>query len=247
MITGYVHGQSLRLSAPTVASSTVDYLEAQFIFRQRDWDGLSVIKAVFAQGEEVYTIPLTDGYIRQEDHLNLSAGIWSVHLVGSAYAEGEIVRRITTAVDHLTVVQTGAVDGEPLPEVPATAVERLEAAIEELRQNCGGTDKYVSDYRIETIGFPGRSYIVLIYSDESELKIELPQMGIDIDDVIQLGTSDPTGNTSGATKQLYINTSTGKVWVCKNGLMRPVQWVSLSGGKTEIIDDGGTVTVKFGG
>ena len=129
MITGYVHGQSLRLSAPTVAASTVDYLEAQFIFRQRDWDGLSVIKAVFEQGEEAHAIPLTDGYIRREDHLNLSAGVWSVHLVGSAYADGVLVQRITTAPDHLTVVPCGAVDGSPLPTIPPTDAERIEGLI----------------------------------------------------------------------------------------------------------------------
>ena len=134
MITGYVHGQSLRLSAPTVASSTVDYLEAQFIFRQRDWDGLSVIKAVFEQGEEAHAIPLTDGYIRQEDHLNLSAGVWSVHLVGSAYADGVLVQRITTVPDHLTVVPCGAVDGDVLPAIPATDAERLEARQDELEK-----------------------------------------------------------------------------------------------------------------
>lgn len=234
MITGYVHGQTLKLSAPIIASDTVDYLEAQFLFRQRDWDGLSVIKAVFVHDETAHTIPLTDGRIRHEDHLNLAAGTWSVHLVGSAYVDGTLVQRITTAPDHLTVVPCGAVDGDPLPEMPATDAERLEARMEaaETALKERTDDKYVSSYRIISSVDGNTHTLYLIFTDKSELKIPLPQMGIDIDRVVKFGTEDPTENTYGETKQLYINTATGAAWVCENGQSWPVRWIPISGGGT---------------
>ena len=138
--------------------------------------------------------------------------------------------------------------GTGVPDNPAPDVyDQIMALLDGIGPGGVGTDKFVSDYRIVSQPDTAGHTLVLIYNDGTELAVPLPQMGIDIDDVIQFGTSDPTGNTSGATKQLYINTSTGKMWVCKNGLVRPVQWISLNGGKTEIIDGGETVTVKFGG
>ena len=254
MITGYVHGQSLRLSAPTVASSTVDYLEAQFIFRQRDWDGMTVIKAVFAQGDTAYAIPLTDGRIRREDHLNLSVGTWAVHLVGSSYAGGVLVQRITTAVDHLTVVQTGAVDGEPLPEVPATDVERLEAEIEQIRRG-GGTVK-VSATRPETDDVGG------LWFDTSTGKLRVctsltlpgmagypPVPNYTDAGAVSVSEAAPSDAVAG---NVWYNPSSGVLYICvgRDVTVMPPSGVPIwasAGGKTEIIDGGETVTVKFGG
>ena len=159
----------------------------------------------------------------------LQIGVYAGNLQTSTAAMVRMCDSIRTA---------GGVPAEPEPAVYDQIMERL---------NSASVGKHISDYRILSQPDTAMHTLVLIYSDGTEMAIPLPQMGIDIDDVIQFGTSDPTGNTGGATKQLYINTSTGKMWVCKNGLMRPVQWISLSGGRTEIIDDGETVTVKFGG
>lgn len=240
MIVGHVTGQSLRLHHSAIADKTIDYLEAQFIFRTDDWKDMTTIKAVFELYGEEYAIPLPeDGRIRKEDHLNLSEGLWRVHLVGSRYDGEDVVERITTMQDVLRIMPTGGVDGDVLPEIPVTDVERLEARIAELEENAGGgDDKYVSWYHMITQVEENKHWLVLEFSDGTEMEIALPEMGIDIDRVVQFGTEDPTGETAGETKQLYINTSTGKMWVCKNGMMWPTQWISLSGGD----DTGGGIT-----
>lgn len=155
MITGFVTGQSLRLHHGVVASDTIDYLEAEFLFRTDDWRDASEIKAVFTRDDGVgeYAIPLTEGKIRKEDHLNLSKGLWKVHLVGCMYSGGKIVQRITTVPDFLRVEKAGAVDGEPLPEVPATDVERLEAKIEGVRQS--SKTEIIDDGEAVTVKFGG--------------------------------------------------------------------------------------------
>jgi hypothetical protein len=215
MITGYVNGQSLRLSAPAVAASTVDYLEAQFIFRQRDWDGLSVIKAIFRSDAAgtTYAVPLTDGCIRREDHLNLSAGIWSVHLVGSAYKGGELVHRITTAPDCITVMPCGDVDGEPLPSIPATDVERLEAALEQIRNSVGG-GKTVADVSwVEMADSGGRSEFLLrvTYTDDTTNDIQIPTLDSQLKQIIHIGSTAPR---MAQVRELWYNTDEKMLYIC---------------------------------
>ena len=137
MITGFVQGQVLRLSAPVVAADTLDYLTAQFVFRSADWSGTEKW-AHFAKGGTVYDIPLTDDKIRREDHLNLGAGEWKVYIHGNRFADGTVVERITTAEDVLCVVPTGALNGEPFPEMPASATEQILARLDKVEQG-GGT------------------------------------------------------------------------------------------------------------
>lgn len=138
MITGFVQGQVLRLSAPVVAADTLDYLTAQFVFRSADWNGMEKW-AHFAKGGTVYDIRLTDDKIRREDHLNLGAGEWKVYIHGNRFAAGTVVERITTAEDVLRVVPTGALNGEPFPEMPASVTEQILARLDEVEQNGGGT------------------------------------------------------------------------------------------------------------
>jgi hypothetical protein len=138
MITGFVQGQVLRLSAPVVAADTLDYLTAQFVFRSADWSGMEKW-AHFAKGGTVYDIPLTDDKIRREDHLNLGAGEWKVYVHGNRFADGTVVERITTAEDVLRVVPTGALNGEPFPEMPASVTEQILARLEDIEQNGGGS------------------------------------------------------------------------------------------------------------
>lgn len=126
MIVGYVTGQELRMESPVVVADTVNYLSARFVFRNKDWDGLAV-RAVFAFGESSFSFPLTDGMIRQKDGLNLSAGAWRVHLVGSSVVDGVLAQRITTNPAEIMVQPTGGLGGGLLPEIPATDVERLAA------------------------------------------------------------------------------------------------------------------------
>lgn len=138
MITGFVQGQVLRLSAPVVAADTLDYLTAQFVFRSADWNGMEKW-AHFAKGGTVYDVRLTEDKIRREDHLNLGAGEWKVYIHGNRFAEGKVVERITTAEDVLCVVPTGALNGEPFPEMPASVTEQILARLEDVEQNGGGS------------------------------------------------------------------------------------------------------------
>ena len=138
MITGFVQGQVLRLNAPVVAADTLDYLTAQFVFRSADWNGMEKW-AHFAKGGTVYDIPLTDDKIRREDHLNLAAGEWKVYVHGNRFEGGKVVERITTAEDVLCVVPTGALNGEPFPEMPASVTEQILSRLDKVEQGGGGT------------------------------------------------------------------------------------------------------------
>lgn len=131
MIYGNIHHQRLTLGNEHVVADTIDYLEMKFLFRTDDWDGLEKW-AHFMCGDTVYDIPLTDGCIRKEDHLNLSAGTWQIWLHGSGFADGEVIERITTSAAELTVLPCGNLDGEPFPEVPASELERILARLKRL-------------------------------------------------------------------------------------------------------------------
>lgn len=147
MITGYVTGQALRFGSVVIAAGTLDWLEVQFVFmRSGDWEGLTDVRAVFERTDPAaaYSIPLTflpdgSGRILPEDHLNLTEGVWAVHLVGVVYTDGTVDRRITTEPASLTVRPSGATNGPPLPDVPLTEAERLWAEIEFIKEHGGGT------------------------------------------------------------------------------------------------------------
>lgn len=114
MIVGYVVGQALTIDTPVIASDSVNYIEARFVFLNRDWDGLA-IHAIFDDGDVAYACPLKDGRVAQDNGLNLGAGTWRVHLVGSAMDGDVLVRRITTNPAKIEVVCAGRMDGEPVP------------------------------------------------------------------------------------------------------------------------------------
>lgn len=130
MIVGQIHGQSLRVVYPTIASDTVGYLEAQFDFVTEDWQGL-VKWAHFKKGDAVYDVKLTDDKIDKQENLNLEAGTWEVYLHGNAMVDGEVVTRITTVPQTVVVHESGVLDGKPLPDVPLTATEQIMATAEE--------------------------------------------------------------------------------------------------------------------
>ncbi len=137
MIYGEIFRQRLKLVNEHVVADTIDYLEMKFNFRTDDWDGLSKW-AHFANGDTVYDIPLTDDCIRREDHLNLTAGEWRVYLHGNAFADGQVVERITTNTEILRVIPTGTLDGEPFPEMPASVTEQILARLSWLESGGGG-------------------------------------------------------------------------------------------------------------
>ncbi|MBO5258124.1 MAG: collagen-like protein [Clostridia bacterium] len=137
MITGHIIRQHLNLCNSHVVADTIDYLEAKFIFKTDDWDGLA--KWVhFSNDSAVYDIRLTEDCIRKEDHLNLSAGMWKVYLHGNEFRDGKVIQRITTDEAVLYVLPTGTLDGEPFPEMPASVTEQILARLEDIEQNGGG-------------------------------------------------------------------------------------------------------------
>ena len=136
MMTFYVYGQRLRMESAVVASNTIDYLAARFVFQTEDWDGAAKT-AVFEGTGKTYSVLLTDDAISPEDHLNLAAGEWIVHLVGTK-AVGETTQRITTTQVRFMVDESGAVSGEALPEVAASYGEQILAQAQEARNIAKG-------------------------------------------------------------------------------------------------------------
>ncbi|MBQ7874266.1 MAG: hypothetical protein IJ306_03770, partial [Oscillospiraceae bacterium] len=111
-----------------LVSDSIDYVEAYFDFRTSDWSGLSKW-AHFCKGEEVYDINLVDDKITKDMHLNLGAGTWEVKLHGN---DPEGTMRITTDRAHVVVESYGSLEeGAPLPEVPLSAAEQIDAKAQE--------------------------------------------------------------------------------------------------------------------
>lgn len=137
MIYADIHRQRLTLVNEHIVADTIDYLEMKCNFLTDDWDGLEKW-AHFANGGTVYDIRLTDDGIRKEDHLNLTAGEWRVYLHGNEFADGMVVERITTDIEVLHVLPAGILDGEPLPEIPASVTEQILARLDKVEKNGGG-------------------------------------------------------------------------------------------------------------
>ena len=137
MIYADIHRQRLTLVNEHIVADTIDYLEMKCNFLTDDWDGLEKW-AHFANGGTVYDIRLTHDGIRKEDHLNLTAGEWRVYLHGNEFADGMVVERITTVIEVLHVLPAGILDGEPLPEIPASVTEQILARLDKVEKNGGG-------------------------------------------------------------------------------------------------------------
>lgn len=125
MLTGYIRGQELRISTPEIAADSIKYLEAEFHFAGRDWDGY-VKTAYFINGTSKFALVLADDRITADMGLNLTAGEWEVKLNG---VKGD--SRITTTTEHVYVREFGSTDGT-LPDVTATQAEQILAKIGDL-------------------------------------------------------------------------------------------------------------------
>ena len=137
MIKGFVQGQTLRLAQTRVVADSIDYLIAKFHFQGEDWRGLEKWMHL-QQGEQLYVIQLIDDHTQKSDHLNLSAGEWAVWLHGNVSESGSVMQRITTNICTFTVEQSGALEGDAMPELPASIGEQLQARIAVLEANEGG-------------------------------------------------------------------------------------------------------------
>lgn len=134
MITGHVRGQELKLDRTTIAADSIKYLEAEFHFAGRDWDGY-VKTAYFINGASKFALVLADDRITADMGLNLTAGEWEVKLSG---VKGD--SRITTTTEHIYVREFGSTEGT-LPDVTPTQAEQLLAKIGDMALESG---KYYS-------------------------------------------------------------------------------------------------------
>lgn len=125
MIIGHVRGQELKLDRTTIAADSIKYLEAEFHFAGRDWDGY-VKTAYFINGTSKFALVLADDRITADMGLNLTAGEWEVKLSGVKGGS-----RITTTTEHIYVREFGSTDGT-LPDVTATQAEQILAKIGDL-------------------------------------------------------------------------------------------------------------------
>lgn len=125
MIIGHVRGQELRISTPEIAADSIKYLEAEFHFAGRNWDGY-VKTAYFINGASKFALVLADDRITADMGLNLTTGEWEVKLSG--VKDGS---RITTTTEHIYVREFGSTDGT-LPDVTATQAEQILAKIGDL-------------------------------------------------------------------------------------------------------------------
>jgi hypothetical protein len=119
-----IRNQNLSCGKIRLISGTIDYVEAGFNFLTEDWSGFSKW-AHFTKGKEKYSINLIDDKISKDMHLNLSEGTWEVKLHGT---DPEGTTRITTNTVFVTVDSYGSEEeGGPLPEIPLSAAEQIDA------------------------------------------------------------------------------------------------------------------------
>ncbi len=225
-----------------------DY-KAVFTFDD-EWDEHSHKTARFVYGSS-YTDVLFEGnecsFPMIEETTMVVVGVYAGNL------------RTTTGASVRAILSIRSEHGSPespKPDVYEQIMEtldgyddRLEDVEKKLSYGGGGdgSDRYVADYKIITEYISNKHTLVLIYNDGTEMEIPLPQMGIDIDRIVKFGETDPTEETQGHTKQLYVNTATGKMWVCTTvGISATgYDWVAVSGGGDGWTIDGLTAETAF--
>lgn len=142
MIIGHVRGQELKLDRTTIAADSIKYLEAEFHFAGRDWDGY-VKTAYFINGASKFALVLADDRITADMGLNLTAGEWEVKLSG---VKGD--SRITTTTERIYVREFGSTEGTLLDVTPTQAEQLLAkigdmAALESGKYYSQGGVKYL--------------------------------------------------------------------------------------------------------
>lgn len=126
MITAFIKGQAIETTESVIVAETLNYLKAQFVFVSADWNGL-IKTAYFTQGDKTHGIDLDENNIAFP--LHLSAGEWSVSVVGKEYWGGELVERITSDSATITVKPFKVGKETPFPEPTPTEIERVEGKI----------------------------------------------------------------------------------------------------------------------
>lgn len=133
MIIGYVKGQNLSLQQNLIVADSIGYLSAQFVFMTNEWNGLTKVATFSKDGINYQFILDENNRITQDKQLNLTEGAWTVSLVGNESVNGQLVERITTDIEVLTVESSGVVGGEPIP-IPESIGEQILAVAEQAKQ-----------------------------------------------------------------------------------------------------------------
>ena len=108
-----VDGQRLcLLTAPHIIADSVNYIEMIFEMTE-EWKNITAWAEIIAPDGKKITPMIVDGEITADKGLNLTAGEWTLSLIGDKYENGEVVQRITTNTISMTVKPSGIVDGEP--------------------------------------------------------------------------------------------------------------------------------------
>jgi len=116
-----VEGQTLTpIEIYPAVSDTVNYLTFLFTFSY-DWDGLTK-SAIFTKGDDVFEVELTNDAIAADEHVNLSAGVWEISVVGDTVVDAVVTRQITTSSYNYTVTQASATSGGVFPPSIASQV-----------------------------------------------------------------------------------------------------------------------------
>lgn len=202
MIDLYLTGQKLAVHTPLIVAGSVDYLTIQIHRDDEEWEGLSL--HIFFQQEPITYELLTDGdFIGTDKHLNLTAGEWSVSVVGYDYEDGEMVEKITTNTIGLTVAPAPPDAGESLPDIPPTAYEQIEAIAQSVRDDAdagkfqgekGDKGETAMTARVGSVttGMPGTSASVVNSGDDKDLIFDFT---IPRGDVGPQGETGPKGDT----------------------------------------------------
>ena len=110
-----VDGQRLSIASHYyVVADSMDYIEADFTYVGTEWTEADTIWCHIRQGTTVHTVPVIDGHITQDAHINLTEGNWCFSLTGNTG-----ISRVTTNPVQVTVRVSGVIDSEPLPMPPS--------------------------------------------------------------------------------------------------------------------------------
>lgn len=118
-----VRGQKLELlSHPgTIVGGSINYLDAAFDFSS-EWNGLDKA-AFFRCGDKTFYALLKNDRIEQG--IDLGAGVWEVHVIGSRMDGADLIKRIPTDVISFAVKEGGGDEGEPFPVEPPSLGEQI--------------------------------------------------------------------------------------------------------------------------
>lgn len=115
MLDIFVKVNKLTIKDPIIASDTIDYLTCKVHFESEEWAEYSEITAFISNGTTSYNVPVVDGVISEDNHIEVSEGMWTIYIQG--IRDGAV--RLFTNADTLWVTHPGGIKGYPYIKVPA--------------------------------------------------------------------------------------------------------------------------------